>query len=475
MTTATPILNLTPSQLAELTRLKTLGQYPDMYLYLKTQVDAAMQAEAGTSARHEDLGILSNWLQNAAAINANDGSFKSEFVRGAVDTYSLWQNGTGISNQRFQDASDQLAQDVYGSVFKEQGILSAKNIIDKDVNIAVRDLGLVDTWGWAGTLGDLLPTWLGGLGKDMVSIDKDASLLNYLAETAQVFAANAGGAGRVMGSKLMGFLNVLADPVKLSLGGIEALINELQNLFQSAFITDPIILDLNGDGVQTTRLTKSSTSGVHFNLDAKGFAENTAWVDARDGLLVRDLNSDGKITSGRELFGNFTLLKNGNNAANGFEALKELDGNSDGVVDSQDVAFNTLKVWKDLDSDGITDTGELLTLNQGGVKNLKVAYTQSNVIDAQGNAHAQLGGFTTTDGITRNMDDVWFTVDTARTQEGDLVAVSADIAAFLMLRTWAMYTACIKPWQVTKVGSFKRWCNSGKTAAVRHVNQYWTH
>ena len=95
-------------------------------------------------------------------------------------------------------------------------------------------------------------------------------------------------------------------------------------------------LILNGDGVQTTRLSNSFTQGVHFNLDATGLAENTAWVDAQDGLLVRDLNGDGQISSGRELFGNHTLLHNGARAANGFEALAELDDNADGVVDAND-------------------------------------------------------------------------------------------------------------------------------------------
>jgi hypothetical protein len=78
--------------------------------------------------------------------------------------------------------------------------------------------------------------------------------------------------------------------------------------------TSPLVLDINGDGVQTTRLSKSFTQGVHFNLDAKGLAENTGWVDASDGLLVRDLNADSKINSGRELFGNHTLLKSGHQA-----------------------------------------------------------------------------------------------------------------------------------------------------------------
>jgi hypothetical protein len=190
----------------------------------------------------------------------------------------------------------------------------------------------------------------------------------------------------------------------------------------------PLVLDLNGDGVQTTRLSKSFTQGVHFNLDAKGLAENTAWVSKEDGLLVRDLNGDGKITSGRELFGNHTLLKNGSEAANGFETLAELDDNNDGMVDAKDTAFNSLKVWKDSNSNGITDAGELLTLSQAGVKSFTVSYTSSDSTDANGNQHLQLGHFTQTDDSTQSMNDVWFNVDTARTAESDILPVSDDIA-----------------------------------------------
>ena len=190
----------------------------------------------------------------------------------------------------------------------------------------------------------------------------------------------------------------------------------------------PLVLDLNGDGVQTTRLSKSFTQGVHFNLDAKGLAENTAWVSKEDGLLVRDLNGDGKITSGRELFGNHTLLKNGSEAANGFEALKELDDNNDGVVDANDAAFSSLKVWKDSNSNGITDQGELLTLAQAGVKSFTVSYTSSDSTDANGNQHLQLGNFTKSDDSTQSMNDVWFSVDTARTKDTDKLAVSDEIA-----------------------------------------------
>jgi hypothetical protein len=219
-------------------------------------------------------------------------------------------------------------------------------------------------------------------------------------------------------------------------GGNDALITELQNLFDQAQTTvSPIVLDLDGDGVETTALSKSMTGGTHFNLDAKGLAENTGWVGKDDGLLVRDLDGDSQITSGRELFGNHTLLTQGTHAgqeaANGFEALQELDSNADGVVDAKDAAFATLRIWKDANGNGLTDAGELLTLVQAGVRSLRVTYTDNPNAnaDAQGNQHRQLGGFTKLDGSTQQMDDVWFAVDTARSQESDLVTVSNTIAA----------------------------------------------
>jgi hypothetical protein len=43
---------------------------------------------------------------------------------------------------------------------------------------------------------------------------------------------------------------------------------------------------------------------------------------------------------------NNTILSNGNKAANGFEALKDLDTNNDGKVDSQDSNFSSLKIWQ---------------------------------------------------------------------------------------------------------------------------------
>jgi len=194
---------------------------------------------------------------------------------------------------------------------------------------------------------------------------------------------------------------------------------------KAAAMPSPIILDLDGDGVETTTLQ----SGTYFDHAADGFAEKSAWVGKDDGLLVRDLNGNGIIDSGRELFGSETLLANGKKAANGFEALKELDSNGDGVIDALDAAFSELRIWKDANGNGRTDDGELLTLAEAGVQSINLAYTNSNTVDAQGNAHQQIGSYTTTDGQTRKAADVWFAADPMYSIATERVDVPDDIAA----------------------------------------------
>ena len=167
-------------------------------------------------------------------------------------------------------------------------------------------------------------------------------------------------------------------------------------------IPSPIVLDLDGDGVETINVV----NGAWFDHAADGFAERTGWAGCEDGLLVRDINGNGTIDSGRELFGSETLLANGSKAANGFEALGSLDTNSDGVIDAADAVFSELRVWKDANGNGRTDAGELLSLAEAGVQSINVNYSNSSFVDAQGNAHRQVGSYTNTDGQTRTATDV---------------------------------------------------------------------
>ena len=147
---------------------------------------------------------------------------------------------------------------------------------------------------------------------------------------------------------------------------------------------------MDGDGVETV----SAANGIYFDHDGNGFAERTGWVGQDDGLLVRDLNNNGQIDNGSELFGNNTVLSNGKKAANGFEALKDLDSNSDGVFNASDAAWNEVKVWKDSNQNGLVDNGELITLEQANIKNINLNYQNSTIVDENDNAHKQTGSFT---------------------------------------------------------------------------------
>ncbi|MBD1401914.1 calcium-binding protein, partial [Pelobacter sp. M08fum] len=213
----------------------------------------------------------------------------------------------------------------------------------------------------------------------------------------------------------------------------KALIDSLQQSFDSAQLqASPIILDLDGNGINTVGFD----AGVQFDHDGNGFAQLTGWVGANDGLLVWDRNGNGVIDSGQEMFGDNTVLVNGLSAVNGFAALAEHDSNGDGVIDANDAIWPELKVWRDQSQDGLTDEGELVTLDELGIMSISLSYTNSTYVDEHGNAHKQVGSFIWADGSVGTATDVWFAVDNARTRALDYIKVSDDIAALPELQAF---------------------------------------
>ncbi|MDP1615401.1 MAG: hypothetical protein Q8L68_06355, partial [Methylococcales bacterium] len=206
--------------------------------------------------------------------------------------------------------------------------------------------------------------------------------------------------------------------------GNEAIENAKQQVTSAKSTSSPIILDLNNNGIETTGVKQ----GAYFDHANDGFAEQTGWVGANDGLLVRDINGNGEIDNGSELFGSETLLASGNKAANGFEALKALDSNSDHQINADDVAFASLKIWIDANGDGFSRASELLSLSAAGISAISTIYSNSDVIDAQGNAHRQLGTYTRVDGTQAAAEDVWFTVDRTYSVATAWVNVPDEIA-----------------------------------------------
>ena len=182
------------------------------------------------------------------------------------------------------------------------------------------------------------------------------------------------------------------------------------------YAADPLVIDLDGDGFELL----STKDGVYFDEDAKGLAEKTEWVSADDALLTIDLNGDGVINDGSELFGTSTVLANGNLARTGFEALAQYDENGDDVIDENDAVFSKLKVWQDKNSDGVSQADELYGLDELGIASISL-----NPENVDGTNSADI---TYQDGRTTRIGEFDFASELYNTREKSNVEVSEEIA-----------------------------------------------
>ncbi|MFH2046816.1 MAG: hypothetical protein ABIK92_16925, partial [Pseudomonadota bacterium] len=188
---------------------------------------------------------------------------------------------------------------------------------------------------------------------------------------------------------------------------------------------DPLIVDLDGDGIETIGLK----AGAYFDHDVNGFSEQTGWAARDDGLLVRDINGNGTIDNGKELFGDQTILKNGQKATNGFAALADLDSNADGKIDANDATFSQLRVWQDVNGDGLSASDELHTLEELGIQSINLNSTPTGEIDPEGNTQTRIGSFVKTDSTAGEIGNYNLQRDTTYTIAEEWLDVPEDIAA----------------------------------------------
>jgi hypothetical protein len=140
----------------------------------------------------------------------------------------------------------------------------------------------------------------------------------------------------------------------------------------------PVVLDLDDDGFEF-RTARSSDAVADFDVD--GTDERSAWIGSDDALLILDRDSDGEV----DLLGASEIAF----AADHPEARTDMEGlalafdtNANGELDRGDARWKDFGLWRDVDGDAETDAGELVSLDEAGIRSIGV------VSDGRFEAHA---------------------------------------------------------------------------------------
>lgn len=128
---------------------------------------------------------------------------------------------------------------------------------------------------------------------------------------------------------------------------------------QPVIYVTPIVVPL-ADGPFTSLI--DAASAIAFDFAGTGDRRAQGWLTPDAAWLVWDPKQRGQIRSGFDMIGQRTW---GVFWSDGFEALRALDDNRDGELTGAELGG--LALWRDANSDSVSDAGEVLSVSAHGI------------------------------------------------------------------------------------------------------------
>jgi hypothetical protein len=210
-----------------------------------------------------------------------------------------------------------------------------------------------------------------------------------------------------------------------SAGYLDADYGDQGNCYQSS----PLVVQIGRNEVPANRLRLSAVrAGIDFDiLGDNSFPvahakKRISWLTAEsrvDNYFLVLPNANGVVSGIDDMFGDNTHGPDGGFAANGYEALRKYDGVNklggvdakarNGVIDTKDAVFQRLRLWSDLNGDGLSQAHELFTLPELGVRSMSLDFDPNyREIDEYGNSILMKSTVTMESGELNVVYDLWF-------------------------------------------------------------------
>ena len=261
-------------------------------------------AQAHLAAYNANGGGIPEWDQIQTYHNdeyaiiglTSDDWFPNRFLNESANPDALWDDWQYNTSELdiIQDAFV-IANDMAGAVIP---MLNLRNYI----NPQAHQQALLDIENSKAFTKQFFTAFSQLEGQAIVQLVDDGFIFDEVGQ----FVSDVWDTNGQLNSWFDGYIDDLQSALNNPGATVKELPSWVSDLFDAGWdlakqIASPLVLDLDGDGVELAAL--GGVGSVYWDIDLDGFGEASGWISGDDGLLAIDLNSDGLINDHGELLG----------------------------------------------------------------------------------------------------------------------------------------------------------------------------